>query len=1258
MVRRSAGHTYGRWGALFDRLQIDHMSRSDYTFSSKILRRSPSAKDYSLYRAGLEWSLIDPIIINSRADLKSEARWRGLIEPFNHQVTNLINFCRRLPVTLLADDVGLGKTISAGLIASELVARRRVNGILIVAPKLLGPQWKEELESKFNIPTQIATGRELLDAKPEGEIGAVITTYNSSRLYLERLPQERFQMLILDEAHKLRNLHGTATVPKVATIFKEVLLDRRFKFVLMLTATPIQNRLWDLYSLVDLLTVARGHTNPFGTNGEFARNFIADKPNQARQLRPEMRDQFRSIVYGYMSRVRRADAKLHFPDRNVVLQRAMPTAGELDLIRLISEPIQSLNRLVQISILQALTSSPHALAAQLETMARKGTVPEELALKVRALVRSLPDSAKLRGLAELVSQLRRERPDDWRMVVFTCRRETQTTIESYLQAQGITVGTINGDSGGRNSETIARFRQKPPAIHVIVSTEAGSEGVNLQAANVLVNFDLPWNPMIVEQRIGRVQRLASEHASVSIYNVILAGTFEEYIVGRLVEKLQTISHAIGDIESLLEASGMADGEGDGSSGFEEQIRKLVIDSLSGKDVAKETALREQSIADAKSTLEAGEREMDEMLGSMDDTRHKGPRGPSLPPVIRSMAASEFTLAALESLGSPVAPGLNGLHLCTIDGQKQVLSTADTHSGDKSVVHYAPGKPAFDRLVSSITQSGTHDIQDADSDALQDARVIVQTWLDRFAASLKSLKVVSVTRCFDGTALVQARANVAHDAYERLIEIPCSSAEHRLKQRSKTPVPISDVIERPSEVGLDESRLKDSLLLDPGIAEFRRFYLERRSEEVGAAAGDARRAKKLEDDFTPRLTGTVVGLTGMLHRELALQVSYVMDGTATYESNLTVAAGGGGLIETPDLGKCAETGRSVPTECLGQCEVSGSAALQHVLAASAISGRLALPSRTVICAKSGKRVLEDEVAISTVTGLKIERSLLTSSAVSGRLAEPENCTTCAFTSGALLPEEVAVSEISQKPYRNDQQARSAVSGITAHLSELVTCAETNKLLAPAEGERCEISNKLVVPGLLEHCSVSGMRVLPSELERCNVSGRKALRKYLVTSSVSNCRLLDSEAIHSAAGAACTPNETRPCAWSGDTFHPGDLARCSLTGLRIYKRFMTAKPPARLQALVELLDHTAHPTDAGDAWPRIAERAAAILRGRYRIEAARLSPDKQHLAVTAEVKTLLGLWVQHVGFVYSLKPGQVLGRIAVGKRSAGGWTQAKS
>ena len=1234
------------------------MASHDYALSSKVLSRSPSAEDFSIYRAALEWSLIDPIIIDGRDDLKSEARWRGRIDPFNHQVTNLINFCRRLPVTLLADDVGLGKTISAGLVASELVARRRIKGLLIVAPKLLGPQWKEELESKFNIPAKIATGRELLDAEPENEVGAIITTYNSARLYLDRLPQDRFQMLVLDEAHKLRNLYGVASPPKVALTFHKALLDRRFKFVLMLTATPIQNRLWDLYSLVDLLTAARGHINPFGTTGEFARNFIADKPNQARQLRPEMRDQFRSIVYGYMSRVRRADAKLYFPDRTVVLQRTTPTPGELQLIKLLAEPIQNLNRLVQISILQALTSSPHALAAQLETMARNGNIPTILAQEVRALVRNLPPSAKLKGLATLVAQLRKERPDDWRVVVFTGRRETQTTIESYLLSQGITVGTINGDSGGRNTETISKFRQKPPAIHVIVSTEAGSEGVNLQAANVLVNFDLPWNPMIVEQRIGRVQRLASEHASVSIYNVILADTFEEYIVGRLMEKLQTISHAIGDIEALLEASGMADGRDDGSVGFEEQIRMLVIDSLAGMDVAKSMALAELSISEAKSTLEAEERAIDDMLGSMDDTRHKGPRSPSLPPATRSMGSSEFTLSAIRSLGANVRQGPDGLYLCTIDRQEQLLSTAESQPLNNSIIHYSPGTPAFERLVTRITQSGLHHVEDVDRDAVEDARAFIHDWLKNFDASLKALSISSITRCFDGTALVLARATVAHDAYERLVEIPCRPAEHRLKQRSKSISPMSTVIEQASEVGLDESRLKNALLVDSGISEFRRFYLERRDEEVSAASEDTRKAKKLEDDFTPRLAVTVVGLSGKLHRELALHISYVIDGEATYESDLTVAPAAGGLIMKPELGVCSVTSRLVPVDSLARCEITGLKALRHHLASSAISGRLGLPSHTVRCAKTGKIVLDDETAVSSVTGLRIIRSLLTASTLSGRLAEPENCMKCEFTGAVLIPEEAAISEISGKTYRSDNQRRSAVSGKTGEKSEFASCAVTGQLIGPEEGERCAASRKLVLPGQLDTCSLTGLKVLPSELERSDFSRQMALRKHIVFSSISGARLLDSEAIYSALGAVCTPDEVRKCSWSGASFHPNDLEVCALTELRIHKNFVTSLLPVCLQVLLELVTQTAQPKDYSGNWSRIAEKASKIFPGRYQVEAARLSPDRKNLAVCAEVKTLLGFRVRHIGFVYSLDQESIIGRIAIGKRNAGRWAESKS
>ena len=94
---------------------------------TKNLRRAPDAAAYQLYRAAQEWDLVDPILIQDRQDLKSEHKWRDHIEPYRHQVQNLITFCRRLPVTLLADDVGLGKTISAGLVASELMSRNRIS---------------------------------------------------------------------------------------------------------------------------------------------------------------------------------------------------------------------------------------------------------------------------------------------------------------------------------------------------------------------------------------------------------------------------------------------------------------------------------------------------------------------------------------------------------------------------------------------------------------------------------------------------------------------------------------------------------------------------------------------------------------------------------------------------------------------------------------------------------------------------------------------------------------------------------------------------------------------------------------------------------------------------------------------------------------------------------------------------------------------------------------------------------------------------
>lgn len=1218
---------------------------------SKTLRRSNGKEDYDVYRAGLEWSLTDPIIIDSKDDLLSEARWRGRVEPFEHQVRNLINFCRRLPVTLLADDVGLGKTISAGLVASELVARRRVSKILIVAPKLLGQQWKEELEAKFAIPAQLATGRALLDMDSKEEVSAVITTYNSARLYLDRIPQDRFQMLVLDEAHKLRNLYGVDNPPQVALRFRQALQERRFKYVLMLTATPIQNRLWDLYSLLDLLTVARGHENPFGSKALFARNFIADKAKDARHLHPYMRNQFRSIVYGYMSRVRRGDANLHFPDRSVVLQQTTPTSDELRLIDMIREPIQKLNRLAQISILQALTSSPQALAAQLEKSARNGTVPQELAHSVRAVVRTMPISAKLKGLASLVSRLRQEKPRDWRMVIFTGRRETQATIESYLISQGVTVSLINGDTSARNAETLANFRTSPPAINVIVSTEAGSEGVNLQVANVLVNFDLPWNPMIVEQRIGRIQRLASEHAKVSIYNVILAGTFEEYIVGRLMEKLQTISHAIGDVEALLEASGMDDGGDDGIGGFEEQIRRLVLDSLAGKDVEAAARLAEQSIEQAKATLETEEYAINELLGNFDDTRQVGPRAPSLPPISRSMTAAQFTLRGLAVLGARIESKGADTYTCIVDGQKQTISTSELEPEDNRMIRYAPGTAAFERLVSRVTQTGTHDVNDIDAEPRAVVERVSLKWMREFGGQFGELQIIGVTHCFEGNALVRARVTVAHDAYERLVNVRCVNADHRIHKDTARLTPIGHVIEDPAQLGVNQLAIAECVLLDTAIVEFRRFYLERRDMEIAAALQDERKRKKLEDDFTPRLEATIVGLDGIVNREVTVRLSYRLHG-GSYASTISIVPCRGSVIAAPELARCLETGTQVPEDCLEHCVISQKRVLRHLLVAADISGRLALPAHVVVCGLSGKRVLSDEVERSAVTGRLTASVLLRTSSVSGRRAEPSNFQTCDFTGSSLLADEKAISDVSGKTFRSDQLARSVVSGKCGHQSEFIVCPETGKIFLPGEGERCAATGKLVVPGLLEECSISKQRVLPSELERSAASGRKALPRYLVRSSVSNLRILGDEALQAADGTYCSMGESRPCVWSGRRFHPTDIRTCAISGISFHVHFATSNLPVRLLPLVKLLDNSVSQQDEVALWPKFAQAATVLLRSKVKIEAATLAPDGRHLAVAAELRTYLGLRVQHVGFVSS-KDGQVIGRIAIGKRNATGW-----
>lgn len=1225
---------------------------------ANVLNKARQPEDFKLYKAALEWDLIEPIVIEDREDMRSESKWRDRVEPYHHQVTNLISFCRRLPVSLLADDVGLGKTISAGLVMSELISRGRISKILIICPKILREQWQEELKFKFDIPSEIVTGRQLISANKKlfDEVGAIITTYNTARLYLDFVKQDSYDMLILDEAHKLRNLYGTDRSPQVAQRFHKALSERMFKYVLMLTATPIQNRLWDLYSLVELLTVARGHQNPFGNEGMFARRFIGDGRTNARKLRPEAQDEFRSIIYSYMSRVRREDAKLHFPERKVQLHEVKPSEKELELLGVISEPIQELNFFAQIVILQALISSPEALVKVLEGMAEKGTAPRQMFEDVKEIAKDITLTTKLNGLNTLIKGLREEKPDTWRVVVFTRWRETQTTIQAFLEDQGISCGLINGDSNSKNQDTISKFKKDIPEVNVIVSTEAGSEGVNLQSANVLVNYDLPWNPMIVEQRIGRIQRLASEHANVSIFNIVLKGTFEEYIVGRLMEKLQLASHAIGDVEALLEASGIEESDSE-TTGFEERIRKLVIDSLAGKNVEAATRKAEESIENAKVVLEREEKNINSLLGGSGDVNNTGPRCPKLPPTKHSMSAEKFVITALENKGAVVEKERKGVYKIQNGRKVEIIRFSNEHLSNigKSTL-YAPGTPEFDRLVRSYASNTLHEVEDADKNIEENINQLISKWTGKFDSELQKIEIKQVRRFFSGKAIVRVRATVAHDSYERLVEVKCKPDEHYASYKKDGLENVGDLIESPLVVGVNPEALSDKAAKDSSVLDFCRFYTERRAVEVASAGDDLRKKKKLEDEFTPRLELSLVGLQGEVHREITTEAIYSID-KALYKSELVINPSSE-KIEGPIMDKCGKTGVTVPVDVLGKCEISGFKVLRHLLVKSEISDRFALPEHVVVCSLSHKKVLKDEVEESSITGDPVIKDLLKVSPISGKKAEPGNFGICEFTKVDVLKSEIAVSQVSGKNYRIDEERKSAVSGKKGHEQEFVICSETGSTLLLSEAETCEKTGRVVMPGILEVCEVTGKKVLPNQLIKSSVSGKKALKKLFVESSLSGALLLEDEAIKSVSGKFCVPSEAKSCQWSGRKCHPEDLKTCKLTGLTVHSQYLRSRSPICLESLFNLLNATDKGSDEQNAWPSISEKTSRQLgRGKCTVEAASVSEDGKNLAVSAEVKTWVGIKKRNVGLIYSLEDDDVIGRITIGKRNENGWVQEK-
>lgn len=1142
------------------------------TFSENKLASCRNEEDYLIHSAAVDWTISDPIIIQGPEDIKSKDNWRDKLDPYFHQVQNLITFCKKLPVTLLADDVGLGKTISAGLILSELMYRRRVSKALILCPKILGEQWREELKSKFGIESTFAAGFNQFTEALVENWSVIITTYNTGSNVLQILEKNSFEIIILDEAHKLRNLFGTPKPPQMALSVMKALEDRLFKFVLMLTATPIQNRVWDLYSLIHLLTIAKGHKNPLGTFFEFKDKFV-DSESKGRKFRPNMDTEFKTLIRDYIVRTRRGDANLQFPDREVLTLRIILSSKETQVFSILSKYIPNFKRVEQLSLAEALLSSPAALITQLKKMSETNYEATKLLQKIVEILPNKFESSKQKGILKLCRELQSKKKD-WRLIIFVKRIATLKAIGESLERENIPFGYIQGNQAANNQKTIEDFRSDPPKINVIVSTDAGAEGVNLQSGNVLLNFDLPWNPMVVEQRIGRIQRLSSKHAKVEILNMVCSNTVEEKVVLRLLEKFQTISKAVGDIESILEATNYVDDED-----FEKQIQDMVIRSLIGQDLEKDVQLKLESIQKAKEKIETEKEFLEITLGKLDGFNESNREVPRFAKSIPRLSFKDFSLIAKKALGLKIEETTPGVFEASKNGKLSEVLVFDERSFQDlqnqsifmgNVNLYQPGKTDFERLVQHWVDKCGHYVIDASDSIQSQVESLARKYCEDYVGvAYQSHSVSSKSTHFQGTVEALAKASNGVDAFEKIITSKHVPDKHpTFKEFGLKGTPLKERY-NPSEIFKDIFRvIEKKIQSDNDLNYFCDYYEKQLVEELKATGGEPHLEKKIRDNYESNIMVEISGLTGHQYQEVDFTVTFTKDGKGPYEARLRGIPYYGYLISRPLVKKCEKTGDMAPETCLARCEVTGSEVLDHLLRKSEISGRRAIPEKMTTCELTKKIAIDDEVEISEKSGIRALKDFFV---------------ICQSTNIRILQQESAKSSVSEKivdkdllipseknPGRKgllgehftcqesglsiliDEISECRVTGLRVDKDLLKKCAVTGESALPRSMVACQVSGDLCLPNVMETCTVSGKVVNPALLKVSEASGAKALPEHFGISDVSGKICLLNELMTcQETGRKAFQNEMETCTITQKTCIRDEMVKCKISGEYIIK-----------------------------------------------------------------------------------------------------------
>jgi SNF2 family DNA or RNA helicase len=500
-------------------------------------------------------------IAQSQQELRSTDELDGDIQLLEHQLDAAHQALFQMGGNVLfADEVGLGKTIEIGMVLKEMAFRDIHDTFLILTPAQLATQWRREMNEKFGLDFVCNYDDEFHGFNAHDMIVASIDTAKQDR-YADEITTRQWDSLVVDEAHYLRN-SGTKRYEFVSGL--------QYHYAFFATATPVQNDVTDLYSIVNLI-----QPKLFGTAATFERRYGSTDNQTSVTNATDLHRTLRTV----MIRHKRDDTSIDFTDREVQTKTFEPTAAERDLYTAVTEYVkshyskQSGQHLVMLTLQKEVVSSPWALLGTIEkwldgegraVTSRERSTLQEIAQQARTLT----TPTKLERVQELIQTVN-NRMEIGRCIVFTQFRATQDAIARHLSEMDTPIHVVNGSyTSKEKDQQIQHFRERGG---VLVTTDAISEGRNIQFCNVLINYDLPWNPMKVEQRIGRIDRIGQDR-DVYVYNLALEDTVEDYVLDKLYGKIDVFHQTVGALKEIL-----SEREQSGAS-FEQDVLEQLIDA--------------------------------------------------------------------------------------------------------------------------------------------------------------------------------------------------------------------------------------------------------------------------------------------------------------------------------------------------------------------------------------------------------------------------------------------------------------------------------------------------------------------------------------------------------------------------------------------------------------------------------------------------------------------------------------------------------